>query len=134
MSDSDSRVAWSKFTEVVKAGGPLPAPDPVSPADLRRCWGFAQGIQKQHPPSAAGGVGIDIRVVEAELPGVDLPAVWLRATALQILHAHGTLNEWARGMDLDDVVFQVAAIFPFGGNQIDPEAFREQLRAASGAK
>ena len=109
-------------------------PDAVSLADLQGCWEFARKIQAQQPPSATGGVGIDIRLVEAELPGVNIAAVWLRATSLQILQAHGALKEWAHGTDLDDVVFQVAATFPFGGNSIDAEAFREQVRAASAAE
>lgn len=50
---------------------------------------------------------------------------------LNVLQVHGALKEWEHGKDLDDVVFQVAATFPFGGNQIDAESFREQLRAGS---
>jgi len=76
-------------------------------------------------------VGIDIRCVESELPGVNLLPVWLRATALQVLQVYGALKEWEHGTELDDVVFQVAATFPFGGNVIDAESFREQLRAVS---
>ena len=134
MSDSDSRTAWNDLTEVVKAGGPLPTPEPVNPADLRRYWEFTQKIRAQHPPTAAGAVGIDIRLIEAELPGANVFAVWLRAASLQVLQAHGALKEWEHGTDLDDVVFQVAATFPFSGNQIDPEMFREQLRAAGRAE
>jgi hypothetical protein len=52
---------------------------------------------------------------------------------MQILQVHGALKEWEHGTDLDDVVFQVAATFPFGGGSINAELFREQLRAAAGA-
>jgi hypothetical protein len=131
MSDSDSRPAWDDLLETVKAGGPPPAPDPVDPADLRRYWEFSQRIQSQRPPAATGAVGFDIRLIEAEMPGVNIAAVWLRATSLHILHAPGAIKEWEHGTDLDDIVFQVAATFPFGGNTVDAESFREQLRAAA---
>lgn len=62
---------------------------------------------------------------------MDVTAVWYRGCFLQVLHAYGALKEWEHGTDLDDVVFQVAATFPFGGNKIDAESFREQLRAVS---
>jgi hypothetical protein len=124
-------MTWNELTEVLRAGGPPPDPEPVNPADLRRLWEFSREFQAQHPPSAAGAVGIDIRLIESKLPGIDIPAVWLRATSLQVLHALGALKEWEHGSDLDDVVFQVAATFPFGGHKIDAEFFREQLRAAS---
>jgi hypothetical protein len=133
MSDSDSRVAWNDLREASKAGRPLAAPEPVDPADLRRYWEFTQKIQAQRPPTAAGAIGIDIRCIEAELPGANVVAVWLRAASMQILQVHGALKEWEHGTDLDDVVFQVAATFPFGGNVIDAESFREQLRASAGA-
>jgi hypothetical protein len=129
MSDSDSRPDWNELRKAVHAGGPPPAPQPVDPADLRRYWEFMQRFQAQRPASARGAVGIDIRCLEAELPGVNLLPVWLRADALQVLQVHGALKEWEHGNDLDDVVFQVAATFPFGGNRIDVESFREQLRA-----
>src|ERR1039458_9444008 len=66
MNDSDLRTAWN-------------APEPVNPADLRRYWDFTQKIQAQHPPTAAGAIGIDIRCIEAELPGTNVAAVWVRA-------------------------------------------------------
>jgi hypothetical protein len=125
---------WNDLMEVPKAGGPLPAAEPVDPADLRRYWEFTQKIHAQHPPSAAGAIGIDIRCIEAELPGANVLAVWLRAASLQILQARGALKEWEHGTDLDDAVFHVAATFPFSGNEIDAELFREQLRAAGGAE
>ena len=121
MNDSDLRTAWN-------------APEPVNPADLRRYWDFTQKIQAQHPPTAAGAIGIDIRCIEAELPGTNVAAVWVRAASMQILQVHGALKEWEHGTDLDDVVFQVAATFPFGGGSINAESFREQLRAAAGAE
>jgi hypothetical protein len=129
MSDSDDGRTWNDLRELVKAGGPPPAPQPVDPADLRRCWEFTQKIQAQHPPAAGGSIGIDIRCIEAELPGANVLAVWLRVVPLQIMQMHGALKEWEHGTDLDDVVFQVAATFPFGGNKIHTESFREQLRA-----
>ena len=119
------------MTDAVKAGEPLPAPEPVEPADLRRYWEFMQKMRAQHP-AAAGCVGIDIRLVAAELPGVFTVPVYLRACVLQILEALGALREWQHQTAMDDVVFQVAAIFPFGGNHIQTELFREHLRAASG--
>ena len=131
MPDSESRADWNELTKVIQAGGPLPAPDPVEPADLRRYWEFMQKLEAQRPASAGGAVGIDIRCVESELPGVNLLPVWLRATALQVLQVYGALKEWEHGTELDDVVFQVAATFPFGGNRIAAESFREQLRALS---
>jgi len=124
-------MTWNDLRDASKAGGPLPAPEPVNPADLRRYWEFTQKIQAEHPPSAAGAA-IDIRLIEAKLPGADVGAVWLRAASLQILQVHGALKEWEHGTNLDDVVFRVAATFPFGGNKIDAQSFREQLRAASG--
>ena len=131
MSDSDARTAWNDLMEVVKAGGPPPAPEPVNPADLRRYWEFMQRFQAQHPPSLAGATGWDIRLLEAQMPSAGGVAVWLRTVMLQALQAHGALKEWEHGTDLDDAVFQVAATFPFGGNHIDVESFREQLRAIS---
>ena len=107
-------------------------PEPVDPAELRRYWEFTRRMPARHPPSGDGAVGIDIRLVEAELPGVNIPAVWLRAASIQTMQAHGALKEWEHGTQLDDVVIQVAATFPFGGNKIDAESFREQLRAVSG--
>ena len=65
------------------------------------------------------------------MPGVDVVAVGYRASFLSVLQFCGALKEWEHGTDLDDVVFQVAATFPFGGNVIDAESFREQLRAVS---
>lgn len=131
MSDSDSRADWNEFTKVIQAGGPLPAPDPVDPADLRRYWEFMRKFEAQRPASAGGAVGIEIRCIEAELPGVNLLPVWLRAETLRVMQAYGALKEWEHGSDLDDVVFQVAATFPFGGNRIAAESFREQLRAST---
>jgi len=132
MSDSDSsRADWDDLRKAAQAGAPLPAPEPVNPADLRRYWEFTQKVHAQHPPSPGGTIGIDIRFIESEFPGVNILAVWLRAASLQILQVHGALKEWEHGTDLDDVVFQVAATFPFGGNKIDAESFREQVRAVS---
>jgi hypothetical protein len=133
MSDADSRTDWNTLREVVKAGGPLPAPEPVDPADLRRCWEFTQEIQAQRPPAAGGAIGIDIRCIEAELPGANVQAVWLRVAPLQIMQMQGALKEWEHGTGLDEVVFQVAATFPFRGNRIHTESFRERLRAAGSA-
>ena len=53
----------------------------------------------------------------SELPGVDLVAIWLRAASLSVLHGSGALREWERGTELDGVVFQIAAMFPFEGNR-----------------
>jgi hypothetical protein len=131
MSDSDSSAKSNALREALRAGGPPPPAEPVSPADLRRYWEFQQRIHAQHPPSPGGAIGIEIRVIEAELPGMDVTAVWYRGCFLQVLHAYGALKEWEHGTDLDDVVFQVAATFPFGGNKIAAESFREQLRAVS---
>jgi hypothetical protein len=114
-----------------KPGDPPLAAEPVDPADLRRCWTFMQEFQAQHPPTPGSAIGIDPRCLEAELPGIDVLAVGYRAMFLNVLQVHGALKEWEHGKDLDDVVFQVAATFPFGGNQIDAESFREQLRAGS---
>ena len=115
----------------MRAGGAPPSPEPASPADLRRCWVVMLRIQAEHPSPAAGAVGIDIRLLEAGLPGVDVAAIWLRVAFLHILRAQGALKEWEHGSDLDDAVFQVAATFPFGGHTIEVESFREQLRAVS---
>jgi hypothetical protein len=124
-------MTWNDLMEAAKSGCPPPAAELVNAADLRRCWRFAQEIQAQHPPPAGGAIGIDIRLLEAEMPGADIVAISYRATFLHVLQAHGALKEWEYGIDLDDVVFQVAATFPFGGNQIDAESFREQVRAVS---
>jgi len=134
MSDSDSRLTWTDLLEAAKTGGPLPAAEPVNPADLRCYWEFTQEIQAQHPPTAAGAVGIDIRLLEAEMPGANVVAVSYRANFLYVLRAYGALKEWERGTALDDVVLHVAATFPFGGNAINAELFREQLRAAGAAE
>ena len=123
-------MTWNELTEVIRAGGPLPAAEPVNPADLRRYWAFMQKFQAEHPPIPGGVTGIDIRCIEAELPGIDLVALWMRASCLQVLWVHGALSEWERGTELDEVVFQVAAVFPFGGHKINVESFREQLRGA----
>lgn len=127
-------MTWEELSEICKTGGPLPAPEPVNPADLRRCWEFGQKIRAQQPSPEQGVIGIDCRMIEAELPGVDLVAVWLRVSALGVLQVVGALKEWERGTDFDAVVFQVAATFPFGGNQIDTDLFRQRLLSAGGAQ
>ena len=131
MSDSDSSAKWNARREAAQRGGPPPPAEPVNPEDLRRYWAFMKKFQAEHPRTPGGATGIDIRFIESEFPGVNILAVWLRAASLQILQVHGALKEWEHGTDLDDVVFQVAATFPFGGNKIDAESFREQVRAVS---
>jgi len=90
-----------------------------------------QKFHAEHPPTPGGATGIAISCIEAALPSIDVLAVGYRATFLTVLQVYGALKEWEHGTDLDDVVFQVAATFPFGGNKIDAESFREQLRAGS---
>jgi hypothetical protein len=127
-------MTWNELTEVIKAGGPPPAPEPVDPALLRRYWEFTQKLKAQHPPSETGAIGIDRRVLEAEVPGAHNPAVYLRIVPLYLMQAQGALKEWERATGLDDIVFQVAATFPFSGNVIPVESFRQQLRASAGAE
>jgi hypothetical protein len=124
-------VIWADLRKICEAGGPLPAAEPVDAGDLRRYWEFGEKIRAQHPSPAGEAIGIDLRVIEAELPSVDLVAMWLRAASLSVLQGSGALREWERGTELDDVVFQVAATFPFEGNHIDVELFRQQLQTAS---
>ena len=131
MSNSDSSAKWNARREAAQSGGPPPPAEPVNPEDLRRYWAFMQKFHAEHPPTPGGTTGIDIRYIEAELPGIDVQAVGYRAMFLTVLQVHGALKEWEHGTDLDDVVFQVAATFPFGGKKIDAESFREQLRAVS---
>jgi hypothetical protein len=68
MSDSDSRVAWSRFTEVVKAGGSLPAPDPARP---RTCGAAAISCRRfRHSVAATfpfGGHRIDAEAFREQL-------------------------------------------------------------------
>lgn len=117
--------------------------EPVDPGDLRRHWDLTQAVNTKYPAAETGPIGLDIRLVEsfhrgvpggADISGAHIIAVWLRAGLLHVLQAEGALVEWEHGMGLDDVVFQVAATFPFNGRAVDPQLFRELLRAASDAK
>lgn len=126
------------MAEAAAGGGGLPATlNPVEPAGLRRLWELWQDMQTRYPAPPGGGcVGIDLRSLEAEFTGLDLPgadplALWLRVAFVSFLQKVGALKEWEQGADLNDVVFQVAATFPFAAG-MDVESFREQIRKASG--
>lgn len=123
---------WNDLFEICQAGGAMPAVAPVNAADLRRYWDFMRRIQT--PPTGEGAVGIGHRIIEDELAGADAVAVWLRAALLGLLQTRGALKEWEHGTDLDDAVFQAAAVFPFGGNKVDVESFRERLRSGGAAE
>jgi len=118
----------NELRDIAKAGGGLPPPEPVEPADLRRYWEFMQKFQAEHPRPEGGTIGWDVRLIEAEFPGMDWVPVWLRAACLQVLRHEGVVEEWETAEELDAAVFKVAAAFPFEGHTIDTEAFREQVR------
>jgi len=84
----------------------------VSPDDLRNVGKMSREILANNPGQ---GVAVDGRVYESACsPGADAKAVWYRASMLGMLQIlpESPLTPWLHDGELDDAVFQVAAVFP----------------------
>ncbi len=101
---------------------PIPA---VSFGDLRIVWEL---MRDQHP-----GAGISVNVfAQACSPQADVIALWARSTLIDLLADQGLLSSWQRGAQLDDIVFEIAAIYPIAGwDRFDADDFCRRLGQAS---
>jgi hypothetical protein len=68
--------------------------------------------------------------------GADIEAIWFRATVLSLMP--GMLAPWTHSGELDDAVFNIAAIFPMcqmrtsDGPPFDVQKLLEQVEQAAG--
>ena len=118
----DRLESFRRFISSTERGATVP---PVSEEQLRHLHKVHLYLAKWHPGSD-GTVNMDLM---ASVCGTeaDLPAVWFRHTQLSLLIRQGVLAEWQHSVDLDDVVYQVAATIPLSGVRIDEEAFLQRL-------
>jgi hypothetical protein len=83
----------------------------VNPADLRGAWTIYRDAQvRDSNRQAFVAMNVFERVCG---PGADTRAVVYRAWMLLLLDKHTMLSPWLHNDELDDVVFRVAAKFPF---------------------
>jgi hypothetical protein len=113
----------------------------VDPADLRAVSAMVRDVQV-----GVGGqqCSIDIRSFQSVCsPGADVMAVCYRASMLGLLQRipGGPLTPWTHDGELDDAVFNVAAVFPMkrmevgvvrDGPPFDVQEFVKQVRNETG--
>ena len=116
-------------------GGPIQT---VNPEDLRSVWDLMQETHakvlancESKLDSAQLAIAVDAKLlVQVCSPQANVMAVWARSALLGVLAQQGLLSSWPRGTQLADAVFDAAADFPISAlDQLDPEAFLEQLRS-----
>ena len=85
----------------------------VDPVDLRSVWVLCRDMQAQSRPTGKSRV-IDVAGLQCVCSlGADVRDVWYRASMLLMLEARtNVLAPWMHDCQLDEVVYQVAAIFP----------------------
>jgi len=108
---------------------------PVEPSDLKSVWKIAEEI-REHSGSNKHSA-IDVRTyAEVCSPGANVMAVWYRASMFGVLVQSAGLLAPELPDDAKDVVFNVAARFPFkfiepgvvhDGLPVDVQAFVKQV-------
>jgi hypothetical protein len=105
----------------------------VDPTDLKSLWRLINLFQAVDP---SGNSIAHKALKEACSGGADIEAIWFRATVLSLMP--GMLAPWTHSGELDDAVFNIAAIFPMcqmrtsDGPPFDVQKLLEQVEQAAG--
>jgi len=115
--------SFRALIDAAEKGAPVPA---VAADDLRRLHEISVSMAKGHV-GKNGIIAIE-QMARVCSRGANLPAVWFRYTRLRLLAREGVLAEWQHNTEFDDVIYQVAAIIPMNGLELDREGFVQRLR------